>query len=154
MLRACGPLQDRRKRLNQPAGPILVATDFSDGSAGAVREARDLAAALGTEVVVVHVAAAALWQPDGAVRAWLSEVGVDPGGLTLRFGAPWAQIARCALEVGASLVAVGSHGRTGFHPLGPGSTTAQLLTRCPVPVLVVAGRVRPGAPEGVEPHTP
>ncbi len=138
--------------MNQPAGPILVATDFSDGSAGAVREARDLAAALGTEVMIVHVAGAALWQPDRAVRAWMSEAGVDPGGLTLRFGVPWAQIVRCALEVGASLVAVGSHGRTGFHPLGPGSTAAQLLTRCPVPVLVVAGRVRPGAPEGGEPH--
>jgi nucleotide-binding universal stress UspA family protein len=136
--------------LKHPAGPILVATDFSDGSAAAVREARSLAAALDAEVIVLHVAGAALWQPDGAVAAWLARVGMDPGGMTLRFGVPWAQIVRCAVEVGACMVAVGSHGRTGFHPLAPGSTAAQLLTRCPVPVLVVAGRG--AAAEGVEPH--
>ena len=148
------PPEAGQPRLNQPAGPILVATDFSEGSAAAVREARSLAAALDAEVVVVHVSGAALWQPDPAVAAWLARVGVDAGSMTLRFGVPWAQIVRFALEVGACMVAVGSHGRSGFHPLAPGSTAAQLLTRCPVPVLVVAERGRAATAEGGEPHDP
>jgi len=61
----------------------------------------------------------------------------------LRFGAPWAQLVRYALEEEASYIVVGSHGLSGYQPLAPGSTTARLLTHSPVPVVVgMASRPR------------
>lgn len=138
---------DEGTKVPEP-GAILVAVDFSEGAAGAVREGRRLARRLGAPLELLHVAERAAWEPDGAVAAWLSHVHECNATLRLRHGIAWAQIVRDALERPPLMVVVGSHGRRGFQSLAPGSTTSLLLTRCPVPVLVaVAGPAAPPSPD-------
>lgn len=50
-------------------------------------------------------------------------------------GAPTG-IVQAAKDIGADLVIVGSHGRTGLKRLMLGSVSARVVAECPVPVLV------------------
>jgi nucleotide-binding universal stress UspA family protein len=52
-------------------------------------------------------------------------------------GEPIPSIVGFARRVGADLICVGSHGRTGLGALALGSTSHGLLTVAEVPVLVV-----------------
>ena len=65
-------------------------------------------------------------------------LGVDAEARTA-YGAPAAQIAEVAKELGADLVVVGSHGRSGFAGAVLGSVSRALVSCSPVPVMVVRG---------------
>jgi nucleotide-binding universal stress UspA family protein len=52
----------------------------------------------------------------------------------VRFGNPVDEILACAREVGAQLIAMTTHGRTGLRRLVFGSVAAAVLQRSPVPV--------------------
>lgn len=118
---------------------ILIATDFSEGAAAAVREGQVLAARLGAEVELLHVVET---PGEGTGEAPCSESAPGSGTtpVTLRSGTAWLEIVRRALETQPLAVVVGSNGTRGFHPISPGTTTLKLLVRCPVPVLVVPAR--------------
>jgi nucleotide-binding universal stress UspA family protein len=126
-------------------GPVLMGTDFSDGSAMALVEARRLAGLLGAELRVVHVAAAGVdgqadALPPRSVR-WLAEQGLSGTQVVTRAGQAWVELARYAAETAPTLLVVGSHGESGYQPLEIGSTAARLSLHARCAVVVVSPRV-------------
>lgn len=144
--------------MTEPFKMILVATDFSEPAGLAVERAIDLAARYGASLRVVHawdfppIAYAAMGQMmvdvlpfeqaartqlDALVKA-LGERGVAVES-TLCQGVAWDQIVSLAKQVGADLIVVGSHGRTGVKRAVLGSVAERVVRHATVPVLTVHG---------------
>ena len=126
-----------------PPGRVLVGIDFSDASNRAVREAKELATALGAELEALHVREAVGGDERTTVpdeRRWLEACALSPTTVQVRLGTAWVELARYAAEHDVSVVVVGSHGRGGYHPVSLGSTAARLTMASPRPVLVVGRR--------------
>jgi nucleotide-binding universal stress UspA family protein len=137
-------------------GHILVAHDFGAPARAALRCALRLATDVKARVTVAHVydlpvygfegmsaahevevaitssASAALDQVVAEARA----VGVEADRV-LRRGCAWGEIARIAVEIGADLVVVGTHGRRGLQHDLLGSVAEKVVRTSPRPVLVV-----------------
>jgi nucleotide-binding universal stress UspA family protein len=127
-------------------GPLIVGTDFSEGSAAALAEGRRLAARLGVAVEVIHVVDGVQrpgWRPGGEADAWLRAAGLSPEDLRIRFGSPWVEMARLTDDRAALLLVVGSHGLSGYQPLAVGSTASRLSMAARCPVVLVSPQVRP-----------
>jgi nucleotide-binding universal stress UspA family protein len=144
---------------------ILVATDFSEASAPAVRKAIALARDSGAELTIAHA-----YQPpslllDGYVppatyekwdrsleeqarmklQAFVNEAqkaGVDARELVLT-GTPYQAIADAAGDVGCDLVVMGTHGRTGVSRFFLGSVAARVVSTAPCPVMTIHGESAP-----------
>lgn len=138
---------------------ILVPTDFSPTSEKAVRYAVELARVFSSEVVLLHVfdtrivdniyhihelsperartemqksaekSMAALTEAD-----WAAGVPLVPRYVE---GLPSVAVKDVAAEVGADLVVMGTHGRTGITQLLYGSTAEGVVRGAPCPVLTV-----------------
>jgi len=152
-------------------GPILCAVDFSPDSGAALSWACDQAELAGAPLVVLHVvhdpaaspgfyrelqedwirpmaevaeemmaeflaAARAAW-PDCAVLA-AAEARLVPG-------LPPGRIVEVAKAVGASLIVIGSRGRTGLAHILLGSVAERVVQTAPVPVVVVKAPGEGGA---------
>ena len=138
---------------------ILVAVDFSEVSAGAMRVATDLARRLGAQLKVVHVVqpqpvplpleGSAIymdevqsWQLDEAEKS-LAEFIQKQGGqgvvavTKVRTGVAATEISQEAVDIGADLIVLGTHGRSGLKHLLMGSIAESVLRVAPVPVLCV-----------------
>lgn len=75
--------------------------------------------------------------------------------IDVRFGDPGTVVADRAKELGAELIVIGSHGRSGLARLMLGSVAEQVTRLAPCPVLVV--KLQPHAveaPEAVKSGTP
>lgn len=135
---------------------ILHPTDFSESSSYAFQLACSLARSQGAAVHVVHVAkqpvVAAVEGTDPAAplryrEEWTEKLlGVrpdDPGipvdHLLLFGGDPGAEILRAAQRIGADLIVLGTHGRTGLGRLLMGSVAEQVVRRAQCPVVTVKG---------------
>lgn len=136
---------------------LLVPVDFSDVSAKVAATAAALAAALGSRVILLHVA-----QPEPQFG------GYDPGPLSVRVavagdmhgdrlrlegmkaifggtevlalqvqGATAEKILSMAREHGAGMIVMGSHGHGALYHLVSGSVTTAVLKEARCPVLVV-----------------
>ena len=136
---------------------ILVPVDFSDASGKVVENAAVLAAAFGSEVILLHVA-----EPEPEF------VGYDPGPLTVRVavatdihadqrrlealkekfgvadvlalqvqGSSPEEILKIAREHAATLIVMGSHGHGALYHLFVGSVTNAVLKDASCPVMVV-----------------
>ena len=70
-----------------------------------------------------------------------SRFGIAPDQTAISFGRPAAEIRAYAEKIGADLIVVGSHGRTGISGL-LGSTARGVLHGAPCDVLVVRVAVR------------
>jgi nucleotide-binding universal stress UspA family protein len=139
---------------------ILAATDFSDVSEHALVYARDLARALGAELLLLHVyevpmlafpiegmaISPATWAADlsshwqrkldaAAVRHRGEGVSVTA---VLRNGVPHEEIHRIADAERADLIVVGTHGRTGAGRLLLGSVAERVIRTATRPVLSVS----------------
>lgn len=137
---------------------ILFATDFSEGSARACDMARTLAALSGARLHVLHVIGELV---DKRSRMLTSEV-VDTlareverhavedmhrfvdanfAGLTttteIVIGVAHEEVVDQARKVGADLIVMGTHGRTGLEKMLVGSTAEKVVRSSPVPVLTV-----------------
>ncbi len=138
---------------------LIVGVDGSDGSRNALRWAS--AQARGSEVIAVHgfspgeqlIAAAAQISLDG-VRAdhesllcgpWTepaSEFGVEPKcELYDDSGANSLMIVTA--NHGSGVIVVGHQGHTGWSRHHVGSTTAKLLHRCDVPLIIISPDTKP-----------
>lgn len=139
---------------------ILVATDFSECARRAVEYGMCIARAWSAHVDLLYVievlsglgfdapfvdpllerrrkeATGAL--DELATRVTQAGLDVDRH---LREGIPSEQIGQAALEQGADLVVVGTHGRTGLDHIMLGSTAERVIKQAPCPVLTV--RVAP-----------
>jgi len=133
-------------------GPILFATDFSTASDAALPHAEALAKAAGSKLVIVHVQEPPLAygggelyyglpEPDSAaIAAMLERVKpADPGvpfEQRLAMGNPADEIVELARAEQASLIVLGTHGRTGVSRLLMGSVAELVVRRASCPVLV------------------
>lgn len=143
---------------------ILVATDFSDASKGAMRSARELAALLGSTLHVMHVvadpgslpwAAEAFAMPLGdlilqwqeqAHRELIAELPVEVRAravIVTPVGSPYAEIIRYATDQHVDLIVVGTHGQGALGHLLLGSVAERVVRKAPCAVMTV----RQGAPE-------
>lgn len=137
---------------------ILCPVDFSDTSERALQYAIALARQFGASIHLVHV-----WQmpvyafPDGAVILGPDVVAGITGELQksldatiarrqepelaleghLMQGVPDREIVRMAGELGAELIVMGTHGRTGLAHVLLGSVAERVVRTSNVPVLSV-----------------
>lgn len=150
---------------------ILVPTDFSECARDALELATKLAALHGAKVVLLHaielgggLTPATLVQPDGAALPLTVEEytrGAMLEGLAeltepyrergvryeyrVEYGPAPENILDAVAAVGADLIVVGTHGRTGFAHLVLGSVAERVVRHARVPVLTVR---RPDTPRG------
>ena len=137
---------------------FLCPTDFSEAAEAAVADAARLAAALGAEIVLLHVSSEApLWsetlytpkvrQVFESQRAWaataletrvtaLAAAGV-PARAVVKSGVAWEEILRAAREEQVDVIVMGTHGRTGLNRMLLGSVTERVLRQASCPVLTV-----------------
>lgn len=154
-----------------PIRKILLATDFSEGSRKAAEVAIELSRRLDAEVTLLHVYALPVYMfPDGtsiipeagqvakvvdAVNDRLNAQARQLTGSGVRVttraveGNPSEEIVRVAREGDYGLVALGTHGRTGWKHLLMGSVAERVVRTCPVPALTV--RMDPEAPSHLSP---
>jgi nucleotide-binding universal stress UspA family protein len=151
---------------------ILFAADFSRNSHEAYRLARSLAAAPTSRITVLYVdeptlvgdepahfgEASAPFPRAGensgradAIKTRLRQLYAADGAMAVDYrvqeGEPGAQILRSAVDVGANLIVMGTHGRRGLDRLMAGSVATEVLRGAECPV--VALRALPGtAPPG------
>ena len=120
---------------------LLIASDGSPFSEAAWDEALSLAKTMGSALIAVSVAAADRDIPTatGAVRNL--EAAAAQQGITLDtmipMGRPEVGIVKAAEFKQASLIIVGSHGRTGLKRLLMGSVAERVIGHAKCPVLVV-----------------
>jgi universal stress protein A len=137
---------------------ILCAVDFSPGSDRAVEKAEEIARALSAEVELFHAyQVPVLALPDAPVTVSPSFVAdlTDRAEQLLRRaaeplkahslavstklveGIPAEAIVGRAREIGADMIVLGTHGRSGFRRFLLGSTTERVVRTSTVPVLTV-----------------
>ena len=148
-----------------PRGPVVGTSDFSDPSLPALRVAAEEARRRGAALHLLHaldIGPFAQRQPPEAAMpylqdtSWIALAGLDElrtrakqrleealqqsgvsGATALLPGSATDVIVRYAESVGAELVVVGTHGRSGFERLTLGSTAASVIEHAPCSVLVV-----------------
>ncbi|NNH86166.1 universal stress protein [Acinetobacter terrae] len=140
---------------------ILVPVDESPISYAAVEQALALAKALHCQVTITSVIAVDPFvgvdfykvapgitdyfiQAEKNAQLRLAEIkqsfirdSIDVDTKIIRGVSPAEGIIHVADEVGADLIIMGSHGRTGFKKLMLGSVAQAVLTQSPIPVLIV-----------------
>ena len=142
---------------------VLCPTDFSLFSAHAFRHALALAHQFRARVKVVHVLPLPanlggpeflpMRLPPSAEQRQHAAVEmrrfVEPAlgsgvevTTEIREGQPWREILAAAQELPADLVALGTHGRSGFERFLLGSVTEKLLAILPCPTLTVSHEER------------
>jgi nucleotide-binding universal stress UspA family protein len=144
---------------------ILVATDFGEPARAALDWAIDLAKDLDARIVLAHVfdlpivglpdaailvgAQTAARLTDEAQSALDAEVArVKDRGVSikpaLRQGDPRELVPVVAADVGAKLIVVGSHGRTGVLRGLLGSVAEDIMRHSPVPITVLRTKPQGG----------
>ena len=138
------------------AKKILVATDFSEGSDEALDRAIEMAKVSGAEIEVLHVIELAEEFPFGTTY-FDADYGVlyasvdrelarradraRAAGLRCETkiieGTATTDIIQRAQRIGADLVVVGNHGRTGLAHIVLGSVAERVVRRASCPVLTV-----------------
>lgn len=138
---------------------LLVCTDGSEYSEGAVREAIRLAKTTGATLTALSVidfnpefqalAPDLVDKMEAEIRKHLNEVkekaaveSIEVQAFTLLSTAPYIGIAREAEKVGADLIIMGRRGKTGLKRLLMGSVTKRVIGHAPCSVLVVPREAR------------
>jgi universal stress protein A len=140
---------------------IVVPTDFSEHAAHALRYAETLAADPGVSLHLLHVVdmptvpmlwSAEMYVPDVPAKdvvkfkdaehrlerqRWaLAECGITASAAVL-LGTVARAVTEYAAEVGADLVVMSTHGRTGMAHLTMGSVAEQVVRTASCPVLTI-----------------
>jgi nucleotide-binding universal stress UspA family protein len=141
---------------------ILVPTDFSSSSSGAIELALDMALRFDAALTLLHVWELPVYPYPEMMLAYdeltkvmekaaadclasqLKEVQLrlPSAKSVLKLGVPWQQIVEAVNESNADLVVMGTHGRRGFEHVLMGSVAEKLVRLSPVPVLTVRGTER------------
>jgi nucleotide-binding universal stress UspA family protein len=144
-----------------PFRKIIAPTDFSEPASAGVEAAAELATAYSAELILVyavprlplvpapHGAGAAgqvaLEQDirESAKKALGEAVGRLPEGVAARHrvlsGDPAGQIVQVAVEEGADLIVMATHGETGWRRFVSGSVAEKVVRLAECPVLAVRG---------------
>jgi len=151
--------------MNNVFPKILVPTDFSDNSEKALEYAVHLSENCGSSVVLLHVIQTLASYPlfvsgivteadlrremekeaEDRLKAMAQHKGNEKVKIVtrLRFGDPHEEILAGAREEQASLIVMGTHGRTGFSRALIGSVAERVVRSAAFPVLTVP--MTPGA---------
>ena len=136
---------------------ILVPTDFSASSQRALDTAVKLAVTFGAKLTLTHscevpgYAYVGMMAPPIDYLTPLREAGgallleaaasvrEQVPGVTalLRSGPPWQQTLEVAREIGADLIVMGTHGRSGLAHAFLGSMAEKVVRMSPIPVLTL-----------------
>ncbi|MGD9152248.1 MAG: universal stress protein [Gammaproteobacteria bacterium] len=133
---------------------ILLATDFSEGTAHILDEGCELAKQMGAKISLLHVveplpgygyafigSAEIELQLVDESKKQLAKLGkkysIDTKNQFVEIGPPKAEITRVAEEQGVDLIIVGSHGRHGFVENLLGSTANAVVHHAKCDVLTV-----------------
>ncbi|MBI5516624.1 MAG: universal stress protein [Deltaproteobacteria bacterium] len=143
---------------------ILVPTDFSEGSRAALTMAGEIATRHGARVILLHVIdlppgldPGSMVRPEGSAvsiplvdmareqaLAWMEKDRVTHLAKTedvtvrVELGSPVVQtVLDVAQSVGADLIVVGTHGRTGLAHMVLGSVAEKIVRMADAPVLSV-----------------
>jgi nucleotide-binding universal stress UspA family protein len=120
---------------------LLVASDGSPFSEAAWQEALTLAQTMGSTLIAISVAADDREIAGATQVVRTLELAAEKQGLRLDtmipMGRPDEGIVKAAEFKQASLIIVGSHGRTGLKRLLMGSVAERVIGQAPCPVLVV-----------------
>lgn len=137
---------------------ILLTTDLSDESLRAFLPTASLARALDRQIVLVHVVqelpgsyqgtlivppipfdarGSIIKHAEGELAELARRLGGGAESIVLRGSDVAGTIADYAERVQASLIAIASHGRTGFRESAIGSVADALLRRAQVPVFCI-----------------
>jgi len=140
---------------------ILHPTDFSDPAREAFRLACALARHYHAEIVILHVAAPPPVVAYGEVvptvshppgyHDWLwqelRKIQPDDPALTVSYqlleGDAAKEIVKFAQQMGADLIVMGTHGRTGLMHLLMGSVAEEVVRHATCPVLTVRAKRQP-----------
>jgi nucleotide-binding universal stress UspA family protein len=133
---------------------VLVGIDFQALSKEVLAHAAELAVSAGSELHVVHVLtsddvsavqgerAMGVLNVAADAHAKLENLATDLPTTVKRIflhlggGKAEVEIAQLASDIGADLIVVGTHGRTGIDRMVSGSVAEKLLVLAPCPVLV------------------
>ncbi len=140
---------------------ILAPVDFSELSAQALRYAARLAKCSGAHLTALYAdpfepppyfterhleevkgqLETAKEQAEAYLRKFVAaEIqGLEIAGAVVREGLPADAIRRAATDLGADLIVMGTHGRSGLNRLMLGSITERVLRESSVPVLAARG---------------
>jgi nucleotide-binding universal stress UspA family protein len=139
---------------------ILVPVDGSNTSQFAVGKATELAKAFGSTVTVIYVIdpypftgvgtdfaygqaeylSAATAEANAAVHAAkesFASAGITVATSVIEAHTVWRGIVEAGASLGADLIVMGSHGRSGLEKLVLGSVAQAVLSHTKLPVLVV-----------------
>jgi universal stress protein A len=146
---------------------ILVATDFSDSSDGALAHAATLAASLNVPIHLIHVLEEPFVTsgpyefmlpdtPDRRERRYqlaharlaemrrpLEHAGIRTT-IEVRSGTPTEGITSAAVDYGADLIVMGTHGRSGLQHLLLGSVAERVIRTARCAVLTVRAAPKSG----------
>lgn len=144
--------------------PILVPIDFSPYSQAALLKASELAECTGQPLLVLHVIHDPAEMPgyygqvtkkkklmriedlakeacdaflDSVIEQYPTVRPLRKAQRLLVVGLPATRILEVVDRMGASMVVMGSQGRTGLDHLMLGSKAEQIVRLCPVPVMIV-----------------
>ncbi|MCK4536309.1 MAG: universal stress protein [Desulfuromonadales bacterium] len=138
---------------------ILFATDFSENSEYAFEYAFALAKKFNSRLALIHV----INEPVDLRGFYVPHISFDKLEEEIEQGAwkvmekfcktklvdyenhdcyvvpgiPYDEIIKKATEVGASLIVMGTHGRTGFDHVLFGSTAEKVVRKSPMPVMTI-----------------
>ena len=141
---------------------ILIPTDGSELSSGAIRGGIELAKTINAKVTGFHAApdySPAVYEDSfpiysmsreefleaskaraesylAAIETLAKEAGISYQSAWTTSDHPAEAIIRAAVENGCDLIYMASHGRKGIQALLLGSETQKVLTHCKIPVLV------------------
>jgi nucleotide-binding universal stress UspA family protein len=128
---------------DEPTGPLVIGHDGSRCADSVIEAASDWAKTAGVAVVLVFV-----YHPLDVESAQHTNPGVEQAAAALRFAGvatdvhavassyPVGAILSIVENVGASALAVGTHGRSGAGAVVLGSVAGSLVHAAPCPVLV------------------
>lgn len=139
---------------------ILVPVDGSETAQMAVHKAIGLAKAFGSQVTAIYIIdpypftgvgtdfaygqaeylSAATAEANAAIKLakeTLADAGVAAESSVVEAHTVWRGIVQAANSLGADLIVIGSHGRSGLEKLVLGSVAQAVLSHSQLPVLVV-----------------
>lgn len=132
-------------------GRVLVPTDFSPSANTAFRYAARLCAKTRASLVALHVIAPVYYleaadlafvqrEAREAAQRGLRRLRPAPSRTMTVSGVPHHAIVETARLIGADLIVIGTHGRSGLKRLVLGSVAENVLRHAPCPVLTVRGK--------------
>jgi nucleotide-binding universal stress UspA family protein/CBS domain-containing protein len=140
---------------------ILVPVDYSAPADAALRLAAELATAFQGRLLVLHLLAIEVFalaelplitsdvvdieEARERLRTHVAKVlgpEAPPYDVAVTWGSPYLQIVDHAIEYGADLIVLGTHGRTGLKHVLLGSVAEKTVRLAPCPVLTVRNDAR------------